>query len=190
MLSAVAFACWKAYDKGRSWLLFVPERPGAMLEMKRARLPKGELRQKVQGSDGEHERIIASDQAHYVSKRGPVWLIGQSTGWNLVAPTKHDAPKLYDAKLRDLDEPAQTASEDLYARMLVADPLCYERSIEQNDFADFVNSKNEKDPWQVRIAGLVLVALLFTLVSAGGTVYLIQKAAAIVQFMPGLLGGF
>lgn len=167
----------KAYNRGKAWVITVPETPGMQGSIERKKLTKGEYRRKSESVEGENERIICSDQAAFLSKKGPVWLIGQSTGWNLVAPSKQDAPKLYDVKHRKTGEPAETASEDLFARMLVADPLCLERAIEGNDFGDFVNSKNEKEPWMVRIAGMVMIFGLCTLATLGAVIWLAQKFA-------------
>lgn len=175
ILTSIGVVAWKAYDKGRAWVFLVPEVPGMKADVKRVRLRKGELRVKVQGQDGVHERIICSDQAFYQTKKGPMWLIGASTGWNLIAPSKQDAPILYDAKMRAAGEAAPVAGSDMYARMLVADALAYEAAIENNDFGDFVNSKNERDPWQIRIAGMLVFLILGVLVAAGGVVWLISK---------------
>lgn len=166
---------YKAWNKGRAWIFTMPEIPGTLGELERRRLTKGEYRKKLQGQDGVHERVITQDQICTPTKRGPVFVIGQSTGWNLVAPSRLDAPKLFEAQMREKGSVAPVASKDVYARMLVSNPLAYEQAIENNDFGDFVNSKNERDPWQVRIAGLVLVGILFALVAAAGVVWLVTK---------------
>lgn len=171
----IGYAIYKAVNRGKAWIITVPETPGALGELERRRLTRGEFTKKL-GKDGDVERIIASDQAHIPTKKGPIWLIGQSTGWNLVAPSKTDAPLIYDLQMRANGGQAQAAPHELYARMLVADPLAYERAIEQNDYSDYLNSKQDKDPWQVRIAGLIAVVLLLALGILGGVGYLITNA--------------
>jgi len=176
IICSLGYVIKKAYTKGKPLVLKVPEVPGLKGKFQRRRFVKGTFTEKLEGSEGLNERIIAQDSICIPTNWGPLWLIGASTGWNLIAPTKSDKPQRFDAKRREAGKPADTATDEVFARMLVSDPLAYEQAIENNDFADFVNSKQEKDPWQVRIAGLVIFALLFALVSAGGVLYLVVKA--------------
>lgn len=169
----LGIAIYRATQRGKAWIITVPETPGALGSIERIRLSRGEYKVKVGDSK---ERIIAQDQAHVPTKRGPVWLIGQSTGWNLVAPSKTDAPKLYDLKMREAGQASKVAPEEIYARMLVAGPLAYEQAMEQNDYGDYLNSKQEKDPWQVRIAGLIAFVLIVALGILGCVGYLIAKS--------------
>lgn len=170
---------WKAWNKGKSNIIRLAA-PGQMATWDRVRLAKGqEYVVKVEGGDGAKERIVCTDQAHYPSKKGPIFIIGADTGWNLVAPAKTDKPKLLDIKAKAKGEAAPEAPEDIYARMLVANPLAYEEAIEHDDFNEFLHAKQGKDPWQVRIAGLLALVLIAGLVTAGGVIWLVSKTQGV-----------
>lgn len=165
----------KALLRGKPLVLLLPEVPGLKGKFIRPKLSKGTFRLKSE-KDGEWERNVLQDGTAIPTNLGTLWVVAQKTGWNLIAPDSKDKPKLYDPNARAAGDEAGEPDDSIHRRMLVANPLALEEAIENDDFTEFVNSKQEKDPWQVRIAGLVIVALLFALVAAGGVVFLITKA--------------
>ena len=135
----------KMNDMGKSWIIMLPSTPGAKAEILRKKLKKGQFDLKIPGGDGK-ERIISSPLGAYPTTRGPLHVVGESTGWNLVAPSKEDKPS--------------GVTQEEYQRMRVCDPLIYWRATQENDMEDFYAAQQGKDPWQVRIAPLLLIAVL------------------------------
>lgn len=144
IFAGVGYLLWKMVDMGRSWVVMVPTIPGAQAQILRKRLNKQEFNQKVKGSD-EKERMICSPKGAFPTKRGPLHLVAEATGWNLVAPSKEDKP----AEVTDTE----------YQAMRVVDPKIYWRATQENDMEDFYAAQQNKDPWQKAAIVPALIAI-------------------------------
>lgn len=149
VISGTAYVLWKMLDMGRSWVIMLPSIPGAKAQILRKRLNKQEFNQKIRGSD-DKERIICSPHGAYPTKKGPLHIIAEDTGWNLVAPSKEDKP----AGVTDAE----------YQAMRVIDPKIYWRATRENDMEDFYAAQQNKDPWQ---KAAIIPALIAICVLAG-----------------------
>lgn len=142
-------AIWKAMDKGKSWLIEVPNVPGQWHQVYRAKVRRDtfEVKKGDEGLKWNLQGLTAGP-----SNRGPVYLV-DAAGYGLVAPTK--------------DEPGIEAStgEDVrnnplkYKRLRIWDTLTYWRAARENAMEDLYSSKKEKKHWMEAIAPLALIAV-------------------------------
>lgn len=138
-------------NKGKTWVCLVDD-DGGNATMLRRRVVGHDVTVGNNKNGNKPRTYKLHSRARYQEKKGPLFIVDRTTGWNYKAPSVIDAGK--DPKL---------------ARLMISDPTLYHDAIKHNDVQDSLSANDEeKTHWIVSVAPWAFFGVLVLLLSILG----------------------
>lgn len=150
VVAGIGWAIWFIRDRARSWLIVVDEDTGRA-DVRRVKTLDGEVLLKDKKGGGG-KSYFPNQRGRKMTRRGPLNIIEASTGFNLGAPSRQE--------LQDLAAASPTEPTFIAWKMLILDPVHAWNICRTRVAQDFLSANEGKDPWQVRIAPMLLIAVV------------------------------
>lgn len=168
VLSACIYGIWLIRDKMRAWLI-IQDEDGGMAEVRRISPRDGKVVVKRRGTDPR--LFILNAKGRKTTNRGGLYTVDAVSGSTLAAPDR----ATWAAVLERAKEEGQT----VLAKMQYLTPDHAFHVLKTQVAQDFLRAREEREHWIVRIAPLMLIALVVMVGTIGFLVWKMSKTQGV-----------
>jgi len=159
---------WLIKDRMKSWLI-VRDEDGGFADVRRVVPREGEVIIKKKGHDPKV--YFLNQKGRLNSNRGGFYEVDAKNGATLIGPNRVEWEAMIKAKSESQEENAR-----LWGKLRILDPLFAFHVLKHKVAQDFLRAKEEKEHWAVKLAPLMLIALIMLVGVVGFLGYQLSQA--------------